>query len=360
MQPITTRDADDLGALELARALFARLDDAGIAWCVVGDSSDLDATVRSDVDIVVDPAALPRIPSLLDGFARAHGARIVQALRHEAVACWYALAWRVPGRRAVGFLHPDICGDWWRGGRCFLPAEAVLAGRVRDAAGFNRPRPARNALYYLLKRIHKGELGPTHAAFIAREWNSEPREACKLAARWFSSSRVETLAAACAARDFADILSHLGAWRRDIERQVPGRVGERLSEAARRVGRVLRPTGVVVETAAELRDAETQAFLARWCRAFRRAARWRGGGAFSSLRLGQALVRSTLLVAEAGRDLPVPRLGRAGTRIRLPAALWGTEAGDQAMLDLLARRASARLGLRHERESAPLSARVPA
>src|SRR4051812_47640414 len=133
----------DLGALDLARALFARLDQAGIAWCVVGDSSDLGATVHSDVDIVVDPEQLHRIPSLLDGFARGHGARIVQALRHEAVACWYALAWRVAGRREIGFLHPDICGDWWRGGRRFLPAEAGLDGRGRGAGGVPPAPPAR-------------------------------------------------------------------------------------------------------------------------------------------------------------------------------------------------------------------------
>jgi hypothetical protein len=352
---------DDLGAQALARALFASLDDSGIPWCVVGDSSDLGAVVRSDIDIVVEPSALPRVPALLDGFARSHGARLVQALRHEAVACWYALAWRPAGRgRVVGFLHPDVCGDWWRGGRRFLPAAEVLEGRVRDPAGFARPSPARNALYYLLKRLHKGELGPTQAAFIAREWSADPREARRLAARWFSPSRVDALAVACVSGDFAEIVGHLGAWRRDIATRTPASLGERAAEAMRRGGRILHPTGVAVEVAARLPDIEAHGFLARWCRAFRRAARWRGGGALAPLRLAQALVRSTLLIAESSRDVSEPTLGRGGTRIRIPAMLWNSEAGDQAMLDLLARRARARLGLGRAPEPSLRPVRTPA
>jgi hypothetical protein len=353
--------ADDLGAQALARALFAAFDDSGIPWCVVGDGSDLGAAVRSDIDIVVEPSALPRIPALLDAFARAHGARLVQALRHEAVACWYALAWRPAGRgKVVGFLHPDVCGDWWRGGRRFLPASEVLEGRIRDPAGFSRPLPARNALYYLLKRLHKGELGPTQAAFIAREWSVDPREARRLAAHWFSPSRVDTLAVSCASGDFSDIVAHLGAWRRDIAARTPASFGESAREALRRAGRILRPTGVVVQVGARLPDIEAHGFLARWCRAFRRAARWRGGGPLASVRLAQALVRSTLLVAEASRDVAEPALTRGGTRIRLPASLWNSEAGDQAMLDLLARRARARLGLGRALEPSLRPVRAPA
>ncbi|MBA3710371.1 MAG: hypothetical protein H0W83_16295, partial [Planctomycetes bacterium] len=55
------RGADDLGALSRSRELFSFLDRQRIAWCVVGDCSDLERTIRSDIDIVVDGAALPGI-----------------------------------------------------------------------------------------------------------------------------------------------------------------------------------------------------------------------------------------------------------------------------------------------------------
>jgi hypothetical protein len=336
----------DLGAAAMARALFSALDGSGIPWCVVGDSAALPWAVRSDIDIVVDPVALPRVGALLDAFARAHGARVVQALRHEAPACWYAIAWLARG--GVGFLHPDVCGDWWRGGRRMLSARELLEGRTRHADGFWRPSPPRNALYYLLKRLDKGDLGHGHAQAIAREWNADPREARLLAAAWFPPSRLDTLAAACAAGDFGSIVSRLSSWRGEVEAHAACGPYEFLRERWRRCARALTPTGMLVEVAARIADAPADAFLARWRLAFRRHARWRGRGIDGVAQLATALARSTLLLGEARRDVAEPRLSRGGTRIRLPMALWGTPAADRAMLDLLAQRARKRLGLGRE------------
>lgn len=344
----------------LAMALFARLDAAGIGWCVVGDVDDLDASVRSDIDIVVDPAALPRIPALLDGFARATGGAPVQALRHEATACWYALAWMRPGAEGAGplLLHPDVCGDWWRGGRRLLPADEVLTGRVRDPRGFIRPLPARNALYYLLKRLHKGDLGARHIEVVRREWNVDPGAARRIASRWLPSARVDAIEAACDTGDFADILAALPSWRRTIDGLFRASPIERVRETARRLGRALRPTGVLVEVAAPLRDADAEAFLNRWRRAFRLHARWRGRGVAGSAQLARALACSTLLLAQGERDCAQPRLSPGGTRIRIPAAMWGTPAADRALYELLARRTRARLGLREMLGATDLAAPV--
>ncbi len=341
---LVERTAEDRGAVALSRALFERLDASGIAWCVVGDSSELAETVRSDIDIVVDPAAVRLMPALIDDFAVTQGVSLVQALRHEAVACYFALAWS-EADGGIGFLHPDICGDWWRNGRLFLPADEVLAGRVRAPGGFFVPSPARNALYYLLKRMSKGVLDERHGVVIAAGWNAEPRLARDLAERHFPAHRVALLAAACASGDWSQVRQHIGAWHREVEGRFIGGVKQRLLDVARRCARIAHPTGVLVEVGGAVSDADAEAFIERWRRAFRQHRRWTPRGLRDRVRLAVALRRSTLVLAHARRDPRASGLSRSATRIAIASASWNDGSADRIMLEALSRRTRARLGL---------------
>jgi hypothetical protein len=329
------REESDCGALAMSRALFAFLDRRDIEYAVIGDSADLASVVRSDIDIVVPPHELAGVPVLIDAFAREHGARLVQALRHEAVARYYVVAWRKDDG-GIGFLHPDVCGDWWRGGRRLLSAEFLLEDRVRDPAGFARPSPPRNAIYYLLKRLDKGDLGPGHVAVIAREWSADRGAAARLAHRVGPPGLVEAVERALDSGDWTEMSRDCTRWRRALRASLP-HPGRWLREFERRVERVLLPTGLLVE-AEGIEAGAGDAFAARWSRAFRRTGRWHGG---TGLRLRAELVRSTLLIGSTEEHPPI---AARGVRLRIPATRWHEEA-DEIMLDYLSRRTRARLGI---------------
>ncbi len=340
-ESMETHPSGDHGAVQRAHALFSFFDRSGIPWAVVGDSSDLDHAIRSDVDIVIDPGSLGRVPGLMDEFARSCGARLIQALRHEAVACYYVLAWRSDD--GIGFLHPDICGDWWRGGRPFIDAGTMLDQRIRDDAGFMRPSPGRNAVYYLLKRLSKGALDPARCAFIAREWNAEPDIAHSLATRCVPE-RADALHQACLTGDWSAILADLPAWSRAIDGGFAPGLSERSGDLTRRIGRVLHPTGLLVDVGGGFTADAGTAFLARWSRAFRRTRVAPAGGATAALRMWPTLARSTLILRPTTM-VAQSRRSWNGTRLAVHAGAWSDGSVDQLMLETLAWRVHALLGI---------------
>src|SRR2546423_7349698 len=80
--------------------LAARLQANNIPYCLVGDTQGFPKEIRSDLDFVVPPEALPGIPGLLAAFCAEQGLRLVQVLQHEPTAHYFTLAWAGPSGRA--------------------------------------------------------------------------------------------------------------------------------------------------------------------------------------------------------------------------------------------------------------------
>lgn len=155
-------------------ALLSYLDKELAGCCVVGDLRQLPNAVDGDIDLVVPNDSFSKVPAVLQGFCQTHRAEIVQVL-HQQSAEYFVLSFRDCGDGPY-CLPVDICTDYLREGRLFLTAHELLDGRRRAtseeelALQFHEPAPAKSFIYYLLKKVDKGELNDKHTCYLSSKW----------------------------------------------------------------------------------------------------------------------------------------------------------------------------------------------
>ena len=196
-------------------ALFKCLEDNGVNYVVVGDTRGYPDQVYGDIDIVTDPSSLLLAQQSLLKFCKEYSIKIVQVLQHEHCAWYYVLAWfDTKGKLIV--LNPDICSDYFRFGRLFLKADEVLIGRVRAVGDNNRalnfcaPLPSRGFVYYLLKKIDKGDLDERQADYLSLQWNKDVQGGMAQIARFWPDHEANLLARAARTNDWAPVRKGIG------------------------------------------------------------------------------------------------------------------------------------------------------
>ncbi|MCI3951192.1 MAG: thymidylate kinase [Burkholderiales bacterium] len=242
--------ADDRG--HVLQALFDFLESEKIDYCVMGDTGGYPYRIPSDVDIVVSPQAFAGIGRTVARFCRAYDASPVQMIRHEQTAIYFVLAWYAQCG-ALRFLAVDFCSDYFRQGRRLLTARDILEGRERppdesgSAGRFYVPRPAVRFIYYLVKKIGKGELGDAHANYLSAQWHDDVYGAAEWVSRFWPATRdAELLTHAAAMNEWMEVVRAIPGLQRALRRGHPRSLKWVLAEWRRRLVRVLHPTGMVV------------------------------------------------------------------------------------------------------------------
>ncbi|WP_333840209.1 DapH/DapD/GlmU-related protein [Pelomicrobium sp.] len=236
----------------LALALCDALEQAEIPYCVVGDSRGYLEAIESDLDLVVSQEAFQKIPRLLARFCREQDVRLVQWIQHEQTAIYFVLVWTDTAGKPC-YLALDVCSDYYRAGRRLLAADEILAGRrleldgAGEPKGFYVPSPAVQFIYYLLKKIDKGNLEDHHGEYLSERWRQDPDRARVLLERfWLTGGNAQRLACAAESNDWSAVRGDLPALRRALHRAVPRSFASMLGELHRKVVRVLQPTGALV------------------------------------------------------------------------------------------------------------------
>lgn len=236
----------------IARALFGFFDQNRIAYCVVGDTRTFLEAIPSDIDIVVYPDLFDELPRILSRFCHEYDLRLVQLIQHEQTAIYFVLAWIGESGRPQ-FLAPDFCTDYFRGGRRLLSAEEILTRRVLVvdeqgvSRGFYAPPPDVQFIYYLLKKIDKGDLSEVHGEYLSARWHDDPDQAWSQMRRyWPAPEEAELLARAAETNQWAAVRRAAPALRKALHRSIAWSFAAMAGELARRARRMLHPTGLVV------------------------------------------------------------------------------------------------------------------
>ena len=147
----------------------------------------------------------------------------------------------------------DFCSDYFRRGRRLLTADEILARRepavdeTGTAKGYSVPPADVRFIYYLLKKIDKGELSDTHADYLSAQWHEDASSASdQLRRYWPGAADAELLAQAAATNEWDAVRAALPRLQRALRRSVPRSPAWLLGECRRRLGRALRPTGLFV------------------------------------------------------------------------------------------------------------------
>ena len=305
--------------------MIAQFNSAGIRYCVLGGYENEAVIGASDVDIMVHPIDIRRIPPLLAEGARCCGGLLVQAMQHETTACYFILA-KHDGRR-TGFLDPDCCSDYRRKGRLWMSAGKVIAGRQRYQ-DFYVPSVADQFIYYLLKKVLKQSITAHQLKRLQHLHSSRPAECQLRLTRFWTHTTALQVQRALVEQDltwFDNRLSNLLVELNrsaPVERRFEGRVAK-LRDLVRQLRRTLYPTGMsVMVTGGEsiLRSNIADGLLQILPPAFRRTARAKLPNRFASAASFAAKAfcarrRSTLSVATDDSERAAPGLPRIWSRL---------------------------------------------
>jgi len=231
--------------------LTATLNQSHIPYCLVGDTRRFPKEIRSDVDIVVNQAALPGITKLLFRFCAEQKLQLVQVLQHEQAAWYFAIAWFDQAENLC-FLNPDFCADFFHLGRLFLSADELLAQRrpALDEAGKERGfyviSPAHEFIYFLLKKIDKQDFELSHGDYLSDQWRKDPEGALKQLRRFWPEPKAQFLAKAAAANYWKEVMTALSGLQSSLHQNIPFSLSVSLRELKRKIRRVCQPTGLMV------------------------------------------------------------------------------------------------------------------
>jgi hypothetical protein len=339
--------------------VIAALNASGIPYCVLGENNNGLAFTGSDMDFVVRPMDVYKIPGLLAAAAARAGARVVQAIRHESSACYFVLA-RQRGS-TVTFFHPDCTTDYRRDTRLWLYAGELLDGRQAGEDGVLRPAPPVNFRYYLMKQVLKGTLSDEQWHRLRELQAARP---CGSNLQQLGSKEIADGLERALAHDDGEWLRQnrpclLGQLKASPYREpLLARLRAWLDEAARLARRILQPTGLLVRieggSAAERSELATRLANAM-VPAFRRRRVMDGSPpgyasrpplAPTWLQTLTALIASTLVVT-TNRASWMPRLFRSLDITLTPGSLPEHNLRDAIgmMLAYLERRTARRVGL---------------
>ncbi len=311
----------------LFSAFVATLNADGMPYCCLSGYDPKPAEAGGDIDFMVLPRDLRRVPRLLHKAANSVGASLVQQIPHETTATYFVIA--RPIGAGVLYLHPDCCTDYRTHRRLWLHAEEVLKHR-RPFANFFLPAIEDEFIYYLIKKAIKGEIHLPHIARLRNLYCANPFTCREKALQFWCGNSATQIEKALLHQDLPWFRTNLPSLRTELlatesKERVAGRLINSVGDLVRTVRRIRHRTGmtVAVSEGDHQQRAELTAALANnLSPAFRRFAIVDSGGPSSpetgsrrlrvpptahanhlptrnsllGLRLQIALLRSTLLI----------------------------------------------------------------
>ena len=227
-----------------AHRLFECLEENEINFVVVGNVREYETEIGSDIDIVVSNSDLERLPDILLKYCEQNTCRLVQILRHEASALYFALTFQSGNQ--VNFVHPDVCSDYIRHTRELQLANELLDARVRNSMGLWIPRPLSGFKYYLMKKIDKGNIDARQLEYLADLRSQDPSAIDAWVQKRVGPDLGRQVIRTLGEQDLQALKAAIPALRRELIEKKPIRISDRFKEIGRLADRITRPTGVML------------------------------------------------------------------------------------------------------------------
>ncbi len=241
---------------DLFSAVIDQFNLAQLPYCLLSGYKDYPSRIPSDVDFMVLPADMPRVATLLAQAANNCGAQVVQAIQHEASACYYVLA--KDGGREVGFINPDCCSDYRRCGRVWLRADTILTAR-RAFKNFWVPSVPHEFIYYLIKKVLKQSIDARQVRQLHGLYQRARQDCDTWLHRFWSTPTANAIERALVKEDLSWFASNCGLLLSELEASPPvepplDRFASTLGRLAVSLKRVAQPTGMCVIVSGEDKD----------------------------------------------------------------------------------------------------------
>ena len=234
---------------KLFERLYTILEDRGVRYAVLGDTSRYPEEIGSDIDIMVHPDDLSRL-HLYVWEIEDVSTKVVQMFQHEIVAFYYVVAH--VSNSGVTIIQPDVCSDYYRKGVKFLSADELLLGA--DVAvdtrgkskGFKVLSPANEFIYYLLKKIDKGHLDECQFNHLRMQFSNDPLGCMTQSLRFWNNEQVAQIQSSLESGTVESLRGNLPQLREGLHAGRHIRPRDRVLDIIRQCRRCLQPSGFVV------------------------------------------------------------------------------------------------------------------
>jgi thymidylate kinase len=229
----------------IAIDLLRHLTTLDVRYVLLHGSDRLEECGSHDLDVAVHPADVPRC---IDAVREWNGFALVQVLHYEATGIGLVLA-RCEG--AWEAITLDVTTDYRCSGRVFLTGPELLAGRVL-ADGVWRAAPDVELAFLLLKKfVEKGAIPAHQRARIAALTQMLGGKGAAVYRSLLGVRAGDALHRAIVSGQWPLVIDRTRDVARTMRRRAAAKAPARVvrywgAELARRVGRLLHPTGVLV------------------------------------------------------------------------------------------------------------------
>jgi thymidylate kinase len=239
LMPTNYRGADFL------RALFHKLDEYEVSYCVLHTWEGLPEDLPSDLDIAVHPHDRDKLPAVFAAL-RDQGFLPVQCLNYFVNAYYFVFCWF--GSMGFKSVAVDVIFEHRRSGMLLMPGEALVAGRRRHES-FWIPSSVVQLHYLLTKKTLKGSMLP-HTGRQLKSLIEEVghSQAERVASDLYGAKWRKRVVNACLDGTFPRILKQLSRllqWT-SIKRHPFAPIRYFYADSLRCIQRWFQPTGVFV------------------------------------------------------------------------------------------------------------------
>jgi thymidylate kinase len=235
---------------KLLKYLIYHFNSVKFCYCIVGNTQNFPKVIDSDIDIIIPQVDINKVLKLLHKFCLQNDLKFVQTLQHENNAFYNILV--AANDKEKVFIHPDICGDYYRNGRLLISSSKLMENRQQVFFGedenefFYIPSPANAFIYYLVKKIDKLSLSNAHGKYLSDQWHLDPDGCRKLAGEYWEGENLEIICNAAATNQWSDVQSKLSILQKQLRKKHSLSITSLYKELKRIMVRVTNPTGLFV------------------------------------------------------------------------------------------------------------------
>jgi hypothetical protein len=226
---------------EILTAIFRVLDNANVRYCIPHGHEGLPADVQSDIDLIVEEAALPnRLAALLEANADRIGAQVIQWLDNRAHLIVLADT-RHPGPPQLLQLH--VAPDCEKANRIFYAGRDILDSQF-SCNGIPVPAAEIEFGCILCNCIVRGQLVDDRAARLCALYDRAPLSCEQQTAHLFGATGAIMICLAAESGDWSAVRNELPQLRRRLlsaAANQPGVNRRRIGMWIRRIKRWAHP-----------------------------------------------------------------------------------------------------------------------
>lgn len=229
--------------MNLFTKYFNALNNTGIVYAITGRTENYPENIYSDIDIIIPTEHFKDFWSSMQNI-QSTGMKWIQVISHEFIA-HYSIVTLTDGNEHQ-LLKPDVCSDYYRKGSLFLKAEYLLENRVFNPKGFYQLATDREFIYYLLKKIDKGNINQEQFEHLRNQWKQDTI-ACKVAMKTFFSEENQCLIVHLIESDDIEAFqSKIDLLQKKLHCSLKFSPKDFCLKIGNRISRIVKPTGLVV------------------------------------------------------------------------------------------------------------------